>query len=304
MHHDQIKALVTKALQYGGKRKTAIRTEWDMAGSCSSPVVHEIHVRPGASEHVQDDADKFITQVMRVFPGAEVVRDLRPVDQRPQREKYIVVSRQSAFPLTLTMTMRCRKCDRCLAVRAAEWRHRAKVETAQARRTWFGTLTLRPESHVTMVNRARVALSKQGLDFDALNLKEQFSERVKQCSYELTKYLKRVRKESGGILRYLLVAEHHKSGLPHFHMLVHELDDEGVRHATLSTKWQLGFEKWRLVTDPREATYLCKYLSKTSAARVRASRSYGTVSTIAAAGGVRKSTPQNANDNVRGIGAF
>lgn len=157
------------------------------------------------------------------------------------------------------------------------WKARALSETRIASRTWFGTLTLRPEAHVTMLSRARVALGKQGIDMDALTFGEQFILHHNECSIEITKYLKRVRKETGAHFRYLLVAEHHKSGLPHYHMLVHEQDGYGlVKHKALSRQWLLGFEKWRVITDLQEATYLCKYLSKASVARVRASRAYGT----------------------------
>lgn len=295
MHHDQIKRLVAQALSQGGIRKTAIRTEWDLAGNCSQPVVREIHVRPPADERPKDETSKFLDAITARFPGAEVVRDERDPDARPQRDKYIVVTPKSAFPLTLTITLRCRKCDRCLKLRQRLWSDRARRETATARRTWFGTLTLRPEVQSLMTNRAHIALSKQGIDFATLSFREQFAERVKQISLEITKYLKRVRKESGASLRYLLVAEHHKSGLPHFHMLVHELDEIGVRHSTLSKQWGLGFEKWRLVEEPKQAVYLTKYLSKTAAARVRASRGYGrrdVLNDIAAVGGVAQRLPR------------
>lgn len=306
MHHDQIKRLVAQALSQGGVRKSAIRTEWNLGGNCTSPVVREIHVRPPADEKPRDETSKFLDAVMAKFPGAEVVRDERDRDARPQRDKYIVVTRESSFPLTLTITLRCRKCDRCLKLRQRLWSDRARRETATARRTWFGTLTLKPETQLMMLSRARKRLSMQGIDFETLSFREQFAERVKQISLEITKYLKRVRKESGASLRYLLVAEHHKSGLPHFHMLVHELDEIGVRHSTLSKQWGLGFEKWRLVSEPSEALYLTKYLSKTAAARVRASRGYGrrdVLTDIAAAGRrenydrLLKRRPQAASSN-------
>lgn len=173
------------------------------------------------------------------------------------------------------------------------WSTRAKAETQAAKRTWFGTLTLRPEAHVIMRSRARVRLATQGIDFDSLPIGEQFILHHHQCSIEITKYLKRVRKESAAQFRYLLVAEHHQSGLPHYHVLIHE-HVGAVKHATLAKQWLLGFEKYRLVTDLREATYLCKYLSKATVARVRASVRYGeTFSNIADEDQRGKSTPKN-----------
>lgn len=154
------------------------------------------------------------------------------------------------------------------------WEQRAKAETEIASRTWFGTLTLRPEAHATIANRARSRLSRQGIDFEMLAFGEQFLERHRECNLEITKYLKRVRKHSGSF-RYLCVAEHHKSGLPHYHLLVHEFIEGSVKHEVLSRQWGLGFEKWKLIHETKQATYLCKYLSKASVARVRASGGYG-----------------------------
>lgn len=265
-----MKALVASALQSGAKRASATRTEWDLAGNCLKPVQRELHVRP-SPEH-RDEARGFVRKVRELFPDATQVsgHDL------PHTEaKTIVVNRDSAIPLTLAMTVRCRKCDRCLALRRMSWSLRAAAETQSSRRTWFGTLTLRPDAQVRAVSQARVHLAKQGLDFDALPYGEQFTERHKQITPLITKYLKRVRKESGAQLTYLCVAEHHKSGLPHYHMLVHEHDEIGVKHSTLSKQWLEGFEKWRLVSSRSEATYLTKYLAKSSVARVRASRDYG-----------------------------
>lgn len=275
MHHDQLKRLVSKALSEGAKRVSAMRTEWDVAGNCTAPVQRELHVRPAEEK---TEAEKFLAKVQKHLPGARIaaVNGVPPdIDGRPTRPKNIRVDRDTAMPLTLAMSVRCRKCDNCRALRRMTWVLRAKAETGAARRTWFGTLTLRPEAHVAVTSKARVNLAKQGVDFDALPFGEQFTERHKYASREVTLYLKRVRKQSGAFLRVLCVAEHHKSGLPHYHLLVHEFDALGVKHSVLSKQWLAGFEKWRLVTSLSEATYLCKYLSKSTVARVRASRDYG-----------------------------
>lgn len=160
------------------------------------------------------------------------------------------------------------------------WTTRAKAEVQAAPRTWFGTLTLSPEAHMTMVSRARARLLVQGIDFERLPLGEQFTERVHEVNIEVTKYLKRVRKACGSF-RYLLVVEHHKSGLPHLHFLIHEIELGAVKYAVLAEQWQLGHEKIRLLADGDNAAYLCKYLSKATVARVRASGGYGDGSPIA-----------------------
>ena len=171
----------------------------------------------------------------------------------------------------------CRRCEVCLRRRGARWAYRAKEELAVAPRTWFGTLTLRPEQHWIMQCRAAVRLGENGRSWSDLTADEQFVERHKECGAELTTWLKRVRKESAAPLRYLLVAEAHKSGLPHYHVLVHERSpDVRVYERTLRRQWKLGFSKFTLVEgDPKAAWYVCKYLSKAALARVRASVSYG-----------------------------
>lgn len=180
------------------------------------------------------------------------------------------------IPLELTLHTRCRRCDKCRQARAREWTYRATEETLRSQRTWFATLTLNPAAHVHMLNVARMREVAQAIDFDALPALERFTLVHNVISVEITKYLKRVRFESKASIRYLFVAEKHVSGLPHYHALIHERPGSGpVLYRTLSEQWQLGFSKFNLVTDPKRAGYVCKYLSKDAAARVRASVGYG-----------------------------
>lgn len=94
---------------------------------------------------------------------------------------------------------------------------------------------------------------------------------------EITRYLKRVRKESKSSFRYLLVMEAHKSGLPHYHMLLHEKPFGGeIPKRILKYQWHLGHTDFKLVDDAQhKAEYMCKYLAKSLLARVRASKGYG-----------------------------
>lgn len=293
MHHDQMKRLLIRALAHGAKRVSQSRFEWDVAGRCQSPVARELHVRPAdETDPAKRKLYAFIDEIKRLFGEATVTRDTRDRDARKTYNKHVVIKPGTEFSLTLTMSVACRKCEHCRKRRQRMWSNRAKAETLAARRTWFGTLTLRPEAHAVMVARAQVRLARSGVSFELLSFGEQFLERHKECSIEITKYLKRVRKESGAKFRYLLVAEHHQNGLPHYHVLVHERDDVGVKHRTLSSQWQLGFEKWRVVTDYRQATYLCKYLSKATVARVRASGAYGTAVGHSPQGGVKNDSPK------------
>lgn len=159
------------------------------------------------------------------------------------------------------------------------WRERALSETRQASRTWFGTLTLRPQEQVRALARCRQRLARQGIDFDALDYGDQFRERVRALSPLLTLWIKRVRKQSGAALRYILVAEHHQSGLPHFHCLVHEVEaGRPVRYDDLFGQWVHGHAHFKLVGTEEAASYavkVCGYVSKCAAARVRASAHYG-----------------------------
>jgi hypothetical protein len=163
-------------------------------------------------------------------------------------------------------------------MRGRHWRLRAQQECVQAVRTWFATLTLSPEAQFKFLSVARLRLAKQGLDFDNLPSDEQFAYRVWSISPEITRFLKRVRKQSGAKFRYILVAEEHKSGLPHFHMLLHEVSDEQpIRHHVLKSQWLLGFSVFKLIKNPSAASYVTKYLTKSNASRVRASINYGEI---------------------------
>lgn len=161
------------------------------------------------------------------------------------------------------------------------WWFRARVETRAAVRTWFGTLTLRPEVAAERVARAIATAASAGRDWDTLGDAERFALIHAAVAPDLTKALKRVRRlKPSATLRYLLVAEAHKSGLPHYHVLLHELDpDNPVTWRELdgldNPIWRLGFSKWRLVKSIDEATYVTKYVAKDAKARVRASLNYG-----------------------------
>ncbi|BBB11918.1 rolling circle replication-associated protein [Sphingopyxis sp. FD7] len=178
----------------------------------------------------------------------------------------------------LDIQARCRKCDGCLRARAAYWRLAAINEMARAQRTWFGTLTLSPDIRFLVLSRARHRLAAQSIDYDTMTEDERFTELVRETNPSITRYLKRVRKESGSQLRYLLVSEAHKDGMPHWHLLVHEVSQsEPVKKRTLQGQWKGGFSQFKLVAqgESRPAFYVAKYLAKEARTRVRASLEYG-----------------------------
>lgn len=174
-----------------------------------------------------------------------------------------------------SISVRCRKCAPCLRHRSRLWAARAISETAVSGRTWFVTLTLSPERVAWVDQSAWVASTLAGSDMTDENL---FAQRVRAVSPELTRWLKRVRKNSGASLRYLLVVEAHKSGVPHWHALLHEVQGTVVKRAVQSA-WRYGFSHVRLVDEDSAsgAWYVCKYLAKSGLARVRASQNYGDV---------------------------
>lgn len=141
----------------------------------------------------------------------------------------------------------------------------------------MGTLTLRPGARSVVLARARLKASRQGDDYDALSEQKRFALMHAIVGVDLTLMMKRIRMASG-LLRMIIIAEAHKDGWPHYHVLVHEPDpDHRVTWAQLDRSWRLGFSKWKLVTDHKGAVYASKYLAKDALARVRASIRYGQV---------------------------
>lgn len=240
MRYEAVQALMRSAIQYGGVRNGLTSVSWDVAGSCQDPRYRVVHGKPG-----------------RDSTGSRV-----------------------GLPLEVNLRTRCRKCDKCRSLRRAQWSARARHELRNASRSWFCTFTVRPEEQYRALVLARRKAKARGLgDFDALPFDVQFKMRHDALGPEITRYLKRLREASGSPVRFLWVAEAHKSGAPHYHALIHERAVLlPVRHAMLSSQWKLGFSKCKLADadDDRSALYLCKYLSKSSAARVRASLRYGT----------------------------
>src|SRR5574337_950124 len=242
-HQDMVRRLAGAALEGGGALVRMGLVRWNVAGDCEAPVFREFVSHPYAT-------NRNVRTVSFPFDGG---------------------------PLTVEIEMRCRACLPCARSRAAEWRLRASHECRVSPRTWFGTFTLSPQSHWTMALRASARLALGGTNFHALPEPEQWAERHKENGREFTLYFKRLRKNTGVKLRYLLVAESHKSGLPHYHALIHEVSALGsVKKAELEGTWPWGYTQFRLVETTRIAGYVTKYIAKSIDARIRASINYGT----------------------------
>lgn len=256
VHTSWARALAAHALQMGAERYGLFEVRWDCSGGCEDPVRVLFEGRPEARPFTHRGARGLHAKAF-TFYGDGFDRDQR---------------------MSVLMLTRCRRCRVCLRARQFMWSQRAKFELANSARTWFGTLTLRAEEHYLAELRARRDCKAQSTDFDKLSPEAQFKARHRAIAPELTLWLKRVRKESGASARYLLVAEAHKSGLPHYHVLVHEVgESDRIGERVLRRQWKLGHSKFNLVDagDPRAARYVCKYLSKAAEARVRASLRYG-----------------------------
>lgn len=195
------------------------------------------------------------------------------------------------------------------------WAKRAITEYQHAERTFFVTLTYRPEVDAEIDALARISLAERGVDFDLLPPVEMFRARVRYGGFWVTRYLKRIREGVTGRpkpqLRYLLIAEAHESaktslakrGRPHWHGLFHEIsrdaplvlpeefawkqDGQTIRcdkrgnplladESFLKAQWDAGHAAISQCTSEQAAAYVCKYLTKAeTSARVRASFRYG-----------------------------
>lgn len=179
-------------------------------------------------------------------------------------------------PRNIDIAVRCRRCPACLKARSQYWAIRIADEIGASSRTWFGTLTLKPEFQFRCVAVASERLARQGIDLGSLDPDDAFKEHCKPLTGECQRYLKRLRRQAKG-LRFCLVVERHKSGLPHAHLVVHERG-EPIRHAKLQEAWSWGFSKFNLVAEGENhlaARYVAKYLAKNAACRVKASLRYG-----------------------------
>ena len=236
-----VRRLAARALANGGRQTGAATVEWNLAGNCERPY--------GTVHRGRPEVD-------------------RPYHMHDKGVQYVEI---------LT---RCRNCEPCRKVRRNLWSYRASAETQAWPRTWFGTLTLRPEAHWRFLTEARAKGDAGGTDIDTeVSPEEAFRRYEARVWREVDLMLKRIRQarvDAGeGNIRYLCVTERHKSGVAHYHLLVHQVGEMPLKHTALEGGWPHGFTKWRLVKHMAEARYVAKYLAKDAVARVRASQSYG-----------------------------
>lgn len=183
---------------------------------------------------------------------------------------------QTGMPYFMDMEVACRGCPECLSRRAQVWKRRALAEWVSSPRTWLVTMTFHPHRHMEFLCAGMAEAGRQGVRWSDLSPDEQYRRLAREAGKDVQKYLKRVRKQTGTRFRYMVVSEPHKSGKPHFHMLLHEISAWGsVGERDLRLNWRGGFIRAKLVRDPAGAGYAAKYLAKEKGARVRASLRYG-----------------------------
>lgn len=173
-----------------------------------------------------------------------------------------------------TILAPCRKCKTCLRNRSRKWAAKAITECRASSRTWFCTFTIEPQQRFIFKVSAQARAERRGCVWKQLTSADKFEYIHAEIGQEITKFLKRIRKNSGAKLRYLLVVEPHKDGFPHYHMLLHEFD-KPVRHAMLTDNWKHGFTRFKVCDTDRAPWYVCKYMAKTALCRIRASQHYG-----------------------------
>lgn len=254
VHIERVYALAAKALAAGAAYQSRSVIAWELAGRCQSPRSVSVIGRPDRQHNIVYASWRWSPQIGE-RKGHEWRSGLR-------------------HALEVRMEVPCRECGDCLRSRARQWRVRMARECELSQRTWFGTLTLSPDRHMHWLSVARAKATQRGYDLDADSPYGQATSIAAALYRAWQLGAKRLRK-SGFRLRYVMVVETHKSGVPHLHVLVHEqVGSAQITWRVLSALWAEGFSTWKLA-DATSATYVCKYLSKSVLGRVRASTRYG-----------------------------
>lgn len=180
----------------------------------------------------------------------------------------------------------CGLCDLCRWSKRVMWRDRMLEETLRSNRTWFLTLTARKEMQDYWLVQAKGYASSKGEAWATLTEKQRGRYLARQGWLDVQKYIKRLRKAAGPFckIRHICVVEFHKSGKPHFHLLIHEVGYEPLRKRLIEACWRLsgrdrGFTNCKLVRNPVDAVeYIAKYIAKdgmSNGARIPCSLGYG-----------------------------
>lgn len=168
--------------------------------------------------------------------------------------------------------VRCRRCAACRRQAQVTWANRIREEMGNATRTWWITLTFRPEHHATFRRLARAKMP-EGSEQDWQEWHIRFAKK------DVQDFLKRLRKKTSARFRYICVTELHKEklfGFPHFHMFLHE-QEQRISKRDIQAAWplSLGFSHMRERSVQERVGYLLKYITKDNVSRVMCSKRYG-----------------------------
>jgi len=250
MHHDRLMRMCARALDQGAQLVSAIRIRHDVFGDCIDP--------------------------------RSVVHFGRP--EPPALDRMVTISPGKRKPLELEFRVRCNKCKPCSRRLQNMWRHRAVGEVIVAnfekRRTWFATLTCSP----AYLYRAKAVCEEEAVrtstTLDGMSAEQQFHKLDSVIYRDIQRWFKRLRFGRRGAKAaqfiYLCVTEAHRSGEPHYHLLITETNPDNplLKAAFRSGLWPGGYAAFKLVSSPSAAGYVVKYLRK-QGGRVRASKDYG-----------------------------
>lgn len=187
--------------------------------------------------------------------------------------------------------LRCRKCAKCKRAKMYYWiyamQNQMRLTHEAGLRTWFGTLTLDEFHQRRLLELARQKYmehhSSSGVPdwWDEAHCDERFRLVRDELVLEIQRFWKRLRK-AGHRFKYCLAVEQHKSGLPHVHFLLHEVEAPILKRQ-IADQWPFGFTQVKLVNMDatrnggdinKVAFYVAKYITKTDQSRQLASRLY------------------------------
>lgn len=288
MHVNALRALGSRAMLYGAVYHSPIRFEWDLHRRCTRPARVDLFARPDRDAPTSERLPHWgqLNVPCRKCLECRTMRS-NQWRQRALRE-FAVSSRTRMLTFTFAPTQHYRADQR---IRRAIPLELAKL---QSELTLLVDLPSAELKHFPWAKRAiqrqealqRIArsLAERSVPLSGPDSKILFDLRQRELGKELTLFLKRLRERYGASLRYLLVAEQHTdrlAGRPHFHMLLHELDhSQPLRSALIKASWRrrLGHMHAKLRDgDTRAAGYVTKYLTKSPAIGIRASKFYGGV---------------------------
>lgn len=234
-----------------------------------------------AKQALQKGATQYIDPISGDTHFRHIMWDVAGVCKDPflldlSARKYVdrATAEISSKFLWIQISVKCRTCSTCLHERRNQWGTRGVSEFHKASRVWFGTLTFDAEAALQLRYSAITRLEKSGTSFVKLTTAEQFHELEKQTYREMSLWLKRLRKETKAKYRFLAVGEPHKSGVPHYHILIYEQGSR-IKKRTLKAQWTQGFTKWKVADTEDTVWYVCKYLTKSESGKVRASIRFG-----------------------------